>query len=560
MSYTDVYDFASAGNKKSLKKFEIELGIHHQELGLPWDQPVPEKMWIKVAEYCDNDVLATEAVFNHLSADWTARQILADLAGMTVNDTTNTLTTKIIFGGNRKPQNQFNYRNLAEPVLDLDIETHNFLSNAAPEMMKEPHGEAESVLPYFPGYKYENGKSTYRGEEIGEGGKVYAEPGMYGNVALLDVASMHPHSAIAECLFGVDFTKRFKEIVDGRVNIKHEAWDDVNKMLDGKLTPYIQKVIDGELTSKDLANALKTAINSVYGLTSASFENAFYDPRNKDNIVAKRGALFMTDLKHEVQKKGFTVAHIKTDSIKIPDATPEIIQFVIDFGKRYGYTFEHEATYERMCLVNDAVYIAKYKDGKHAGEWTATGTQFAVPYVFKKLFSKEPIVFEDMCETKSVTSALYLDMNETLPDVSEYEKQFAKLLKDIGDISKLEDPMTDECQEFERLGKIIADGHNYIFVGRVGQFCPIKPGCGGGLLMREKDGKYYAATGSKGYRWKESEIVKELGLEEEIDRSYYDKLVDDAVETISKYGDFEWFISDDPYEGSALQFDNTIPF
>lgn len=560
VSYTDVYDFASAGNKKSLKKFEIELGIHHQELGLPWDQPVPEKMWIKVAEYCDNDVLATEAVFNHLSADWTARQILADLAGMTVNDTTNTLTTKIIFGGNRKPQNQFNYRNLAEPVLDLDIETHNFLSNAAPEMMKEPHGEAESVLPYFPGYKYENGKSTYRGEEIGEGGKVYAEPGMYGNVALLDVASMHPHSAIAECLFGVDFTKRFKEIVDGRVNIKHEAWDDVNKMLDGKLTPYIQKVIDGELTSKDLANALKTAINSVYGLTSASFENAFYDPRNKDNIVAKRGALFMTDLKHEVQKKGFTVAHIKTDSIKIPDATPEIIQFVIDFGKRYGYTFEHEATYERMCLVNDAVYIAKYKDGKHAGEWTATGTQFAVPYVFKKLFSKEPIVFDDMCETKSVTSSLYLDMNEDLPDVSAYEKEHDKLWKRITNESTLDDPMTEDTERIEELSKLIDEGHNYIFVGRVGQFCPIKPGRGGGLLMREKDGKYYAATGSKGYRWKESEIVKELGLEEDIDRSYYDKLVDDAVDTISKYGDFEWFISDDPYEGSALQFDNTIPF
>ena len=35
LSYTDVYDFASAGNKKSLKKWEIELGIHHQELGLP---------------------------------------------------------------------------------------------------------------------------------------------------------------------------------------------------------------------------------------------------------------------------------------------------------------------------------------------------------------------------------------------------------------------------------------------------------------------------------------------------------------------------------------------
>ena len=54
------------------------MGIHHQELGLPWDQPVPEDQWIKVAEYCDNDVLATEAVFNHLKGDFLAREILAD--------------------------------------------------------------------------------------------------------------------------------------------------------------------------------------------------------------------------------------------------------------------------------------------------------------------------------------------------------------------------------------------------------------------------------------------------------------------------------------------------
>lgn len=111
----------------------------------------------------------------------------------------------------------------------------------------------------------------------------------------------------------------------------------------------------------------------------------------------------MINLKHEVQKRGFTVAHIKTYSIKIPNATPGIIQFVMDYGKEYGYTFEHEATYDRMCLVNDAVYIAKYKDGKHAGEWTATGTQFQVPYIFKTLFSKEKIEFSDMCETKAVS-------------------------------------------------------------------------------------------------------------------------------------------------------------
>ena len=536
LSYTDIYDFASAGNKKSLKKLEIEMGIHHKELGLPWDQPVPEEKWIEVAEYCDNDVIATEAAWNYLSADWLARQILADLADLTVNDTTNSLTTRIIFRGEKKPQDKFCYRDLSQPVFEIDPDVKEFLDKACPEMMAQAHGPENSLLPYFPGYKYENGVSTYKGEEVGEGGYVYAEPGIHKKVALLDIASMHPHSAIAECLFGPEYTERFRDIVEGRVSIKHEDWDAVNKMLDGKLTPYVQKVINGELTSKQLANALKTAINSVYGLTSANFDNPFRDVRNKDNIVAKRGALFMIDLKEEVQKRGFTVAHIKTDSIKIPDATPEIIQFVMDFGEKYGYTFEHEATYDRMCLVNDAVYIAKYKDG----EWTATGTQFQIPYVFKTLFSKELIEFDDMCETKSVTSSLYLDMNENLPDVTAEEKQVDKynqMLKK-GQISEGE-----YNTEVTALKKIIETGHDYRFIGKVGNFCPILPGKGGGLLVREKDGKYYAATGSKGYRWLESEMIRGTN-EAFIDRRYYDELVNEAIKTIEQYGDFEMFVTD----------------
>ena len=524
ISYTDVYDFASAGNKKSLKKFEIELGIHHQELGLPWDQPVPEDMWIKVAEYCDNDVIATEVVFNHLKADWTARQILADVAGLTVNDTTNTLTTKIIFGNNRNPQSQFNYRNMGEMTEDADRFTITKDGTVYTDFGDEYTVFDGKGRPIFPGYKYENGESTYRDEVIGEGGYVYSEPGMYFNVALLDVASMHPSSIIAEELFGPEYTARFKEIKDARLVIKHKEFDKAKTMLGGKLAKYLD---DPEMASA-LANALKTAINSVYGLTSANFSNPFHDNRNKDNIVAKRGALFMVNLKHEVQRKGFTVAHIKTDSIKIPNATPEIIEFVMDYGKMYGYTFEHEATYDRMCLVNDAVYIAKYKDGKHAGEWTATGKQFQVPYVFKKLFSKESIEFEDTCETMSVNSALYLDMNETLPEGE----------------------------------------HDYHFIGKVGNFCPIEPGFGGGELLREatdKDGnlKYAAATGTKGYRWLESETVKLLGKEKDIDLSYYNKMVDAAVEAISQYGDFEMFVSDDdvaPWEAPEEPWSGTTPF
>ena len=570
VSYTDVYDFAST--KQSLKKFEIDLGIHHQELGLPWDQPVPEELWDKVAKYCDNDVIATEATFNARKADFTARQILADVAGMTVNDTTNTLTTRIIFGNNRKPQDQFNYRFMGDvSAIDPSRYIDGFDQYTAFD---------DKARPIFPGYSFESGKSIYRDEIVGEGGYVYAEPGMYANIALLDVASMHPSSIVAEELFGPEYTKRFNDILQARIAIKHKDFDKAKKMLNGALAKYLTD----ESTAADLAQALKIAINSVYGLTSAKFEHPFHDNRNKDNIVAKRGALFMVNLKHEVQKRGFTVAHIKTDSIKIPDATPEIIQFVIDYGKLYGYNFEHEATYDRMCLVNNAVYIARYatiekccelygkeyvqsakdicKDNKkHPYEWTATGTQFQIPYVFKTLFTKETIEFEDMCVTKSVDTALYLDMNEGLPDVSEYEKQYAKLLKELGDISKLEESMLKENQEIKRLREIIAGGHNYHFVGKVGQFSPVKPGCGGGLLLREAVNKktneksYAAASDSKGFRWLESEMIRQLEKENDIDRSYYNNLVDEAVKSLSSYGDFERFIADEPFTTDVPPWD-----
>src|SRR5574344_230399 len=273
------------------------------------------------------------------------------------------------------------------------------------------------IINAFPGYEFIDGKNMYRGTDVGKGGYVYAEPGMYGNVALLDVASMHPHSVINLNAFG-EYTQNFKDIVDARIAIKNKDFDKARQMFNGKLAPYL----DDESAAKNLAQALKIAINSVYGLTSANFDNPFRDNRNKNNIVALRGALFMRTLQDEVQKRGFKVAHIKTDSIKIPDATPEIIQFVMDFAVQYGYRFEHEATYERMCLVNDAVYIDKYADGEHkfdlsTGEtlntpWTATGTQFQVPYVFKTLVSKDEIKFADKCETKSVSTALYLSSAE----------------------------------------------------------------------------------------------------------------------------------------------------
>lgn len=458
ISYTDVYDFASAPHKQSLKKWEIELGIHHQENEYPWDEPVPEEKWPEVAEYCSNDVRATEAVFDHIHSDFVARKILAIMANGTPNDTTNQLTTKLIFQGDNHPQDKLVYTDLSE---------------------------------MFPGYKYEAGKSTYRGHEVGEGGFVYAEPGYYKNVVCIDVASMHPTS-IEQLNYLGPYTKRYSQLKQARLAIKHKDMTLLRDIVGGAVMAYIEAQ---KLNVKDLSNALKTALNSVYGLTAAHFDNPFRHPDNIDNIVAKRGALFMIDLLEACHERGIQVIHIKTDSIKIL-ADPEDEQFVTDFGARYGYEFEIEDRYPKLCLVNKAVYIAQEMNES----WTATGAQFAHPYVFKTLFSHEPLTLKDYAETKSVQTALYLAAGE-------------------------------------------GDKKTYEFVGRVGSFLPVLDSMGRELVAK-RDDKYVSVSGAKDYRW----ILTEWGgfsNSINLDMSYYDKLVDEAKATIEQFVPFEEFVAKD---------------
>jgi len=478
LSYADIWDFSSI--KQSLKKFEIDLGILHMELDLPWDEPVEEKDWSRVVEYCVNDVKATEAVFEDRKGDYVARRILAELSGLSVNDTTQNHTARIIFGTDKQPYKKFVYTNLSEE---------------------------------FPGYTFELGKSFYKGENPGEGGYVYAEPGIYDRVAVLDVASMHPTSIRVLNLFG-EYTERYAALTEARVAIKRQEYDRARHLLDGRLQQFLDGAEDDPDGAEALAYALKIVVNIVYGLTSAKFENPFRDIRNVDNIVAKRGALFMIDLKEALQEKGVQVVHIKTDSVKIPGASSETIGFIRQFGEKYGYDFEHEATYDRFCLVNDAVYVAgiqtvPWEEGFPKYHWTAVGAQFQHPYVFKTLFEYDDLTFADYCEGRSVVKGtMYLD----------------KDLMDEPDFTKMR------------------------HIGKTGLFVPVLSE-GGGKLYRvnEVDGeiKYYAVAGTKGHLWMEADAAEEVGEKDglQIDMTYFDKLKDDAIKAISQFGSFEEFVS-----------------
>jgi len=504
LSYTDILDFASAGNKKGLKKWEIDLNIDHLEWDRPWYEPIPDSRLLDWSDYCSNDVVSTEVVFDHLQDDFEAREILAKLADGTPNDSTNNLTIKLLTHGIDDPQSEYIYTDL---------------STIFPGYEFHPEGIPKELYSKEPGSKVPDkvGKSIYMGEDPSEGGfAICPKPGVYFKVGLFDVASMHPHSAIRLKTFGETITKRYENLVEARVAIKHireigdEAYEEALRRMEAikeGSSSVIKTILQGlsgeELKSKckAIANALKTAINSVYGLTSAGFDNKLRDPRNVDNIVAKYGALFMITLKHKLQDMGYTVVHIKTDSIKVANYDEKVKKFIMDFGKKYGYTFEHEATYSKICIVDDAQYIA-YEveaDGEKLEKpfWTATGAKFAAPYLFKNLFSHEQVTFDDLPETKSVSdAAMYL--------------------------------CTDNSERF---------------VGRVGSFVAVKEGYGG-KLMRVKGDKKSAVTGTKGWLWNEANLIREYP--ERVDQDYYRSQCDKAVAAIDKFYPFDEFVECDP--------------
>lgn len=529
--YADPYDIAT--KKQSLKDWEYELGQDHIENAYPWDEDLPVEYWDEVDNYCGNDVMALKAVWKAIEVDIDVRKFLCDLSGLKMINTNRQHITRFIFKGDKKPN--LVYTNLATGEA-------RYLDGT----IAEPTND---FVQAFPGYEfnkfgfkkedYKDGicttmKSRYMEEDPSEGGYVYSKPGIYYNVWCFDVSGMHPASLIALNKLG-DYTKIYKEIRDARLYIKHKDFEAAGELLGGVLKPYLKD----KKSAKALSLALKLVLNSLYGWCAATFPCEFKDPRDLDNIVAKRGALFMITLKNEVQKMGYEVIHCKTDSIKvvIPNREVEDIQkFIEDFGNKYGYIFEVEEKFEKIALLNRAVYVAKefedspaYLDrlekNPNASRWTATGgTAKEQSYVMKKLFTGEPWDISDLPQKKKAAKgALYLDFNEDFPDITAELKELEKLRKKSPEESK---------ERIEALEDYISKQHDYHFIGRVGQFVPIKPGCGGAELLCLRDDKYVAVAGTTGYRFKEYAYVVANHLEDEIDMSYYDNMCEELKNDI----------------------------
>lgn len=468
ISYADLYEFHDI--KMSLKKWEIKLGIRHDEFEHPWDQPLPEEFWERCADYCMHDVEATEAVFTYKKgqAAYTARKVLATLTGQPINAKTQTLAELFLFGTDKRPQDKFVWYDLAKE---------------------------------FPGYTFNvfrKPQSDYHGKNPSEGGYVFSKPGVYRNVGILDVRSLHPNSLIAMNYFG-PYTPRFKAMVDCRVFVKMKdfegaikAFNDVDPALADKLRPYLQD----ESMAGDLAHALKIVINIVYGMTSAKYDNKFKSPLNIDNCVAKRGALFMMMLQEEVESKGYEVIHIKTDSIKIVDMDDAIKEYCMNRANEFGYVFEHEHTFDKLALTNKATLIHRVgwsPDPEEIGEWIAIGAQYEMPIVKKTLFTHEPIMEEDYFLFKQSTAPIKMTNKASFKDI-----------------------LPEDNDRF------------------IGKNAEVYASHSGKNLYADRGETKAAVTGTKGYLWS---LASEYKGKEDIDMQYYEMLVSNAVDDIFKKGD-----------------------
>lgn len=544
LSYADLYEFMDI--KQSLKKWEIALGLTHDEFEFPWDQPLAVSNWARCAMYCMHDVDATDKVFNDKHAGqpaWMARKVMCELTEMSPNTKTQTLAEKFLFGDEQRPQDNFVWYDLAKE---------------------------------FPGYTFDPNRkpaSDYHGKDPSEGGYVSSKPGVYGVsakdynegniidpetgrcklVTYIDVASLHPHSLIAINYFG-KYTPKFQALVKCRMHIKHgeldkaaSAFSDIDPALSEKLSKFLNdpSLING------LAHAMKIIINIVYGMTSAKYDNKFRDPRNVDNIIAKRGALFMMMLEEELNARGCNVIHVKTDSMKITNYLQEDIQYAMDRANEFGYTFELECIFDRIALTNKSTNIG-HIEGKpeyDAHAWEAVGAQYAEPYVFKKLFSHEELVEDDYMVLKSSTAPIYLGgrfigknayVYASLTGEDLYVVREENIAQSIQ--TKAQKPLKDYLakRDYEGLPLEVQEANRAIKISKElkGRDFDISPERVQDIIDNNfpetKVTKHCSLSKTKDWAWRLSTDYKGY---KDINMGYYGKLKDDAIDDIYKVGD-----------------------
>jgi hypothetical protein len=103
------------------------------------------------------------------------------------------------------------------------------------------------------------------------------------------------------------------------------------------------------------------------------------------------------------------------------------------------------------------------------------------------------------------------------------------------------------------------------FIGKTGSFVPVTTDMKGARLVRRSDeGKFTSVQGAKGYDWLEAETVRQLhgdalermnyeriedavegtgSIADIVEMSYFDKMAQEAIAAVDKWGSYEDFVA-----------------
>lgn len=367
-TYLDFYKLCS--KDKSLSKLKYELGYPCLETPYSFDEDILPGQIDECVNYCVNDVLGLEYAFfqPQYYQKYLAHKNLCKMVDIQVSNSTNTTTGVLIFG---HTTNDWRKSQLRLPNLTEYINNIPGYENAKFEAQESETGTNGVFI---------NGDTK---TVINRGGENKTTPGKYTNVVSLDVDSMYVTSFINTRYFG-DFTDRIKQLRDVRLALKRKILPEVHRLY----KEFGEFITNEHIDFKLASDMLKLCLNSLYGLSSASFDNFMKLPENETNLIANLGNIMMNELYQECIAKKYNVVHIKTDGIKIANCTEEMINFCIDFAKSWGFNFSIDEKYKDFLIIDNANYIGVTEDGKISSRGELFNNNWIKAYV-KDDFDRE---------------------------------------------------------------------------------------------------------------------------------------------------------------------------
>ena len=405
-------------NMPSLKKIEANMGKMILESSVPFtiERELTEAEYLDVLNYCKYDVDMTIEVYkmrekNYFVPKESIVKMLKNPYAARWNTTT--LSANVLV---KKPVVKWFDINVPDEILDLVPPEVREMWLTKDKGSITIHDFDNEIVFGFGGLHGQNTKKK-----------------RFENVINLDVASLYPSIIVNHKILGTA-TKKYKEILDERIRIKH--------------------------TDPDKQAGLKLILNSVYGLLKSEY-SLLNNPKASTTVCAI-GQAILYDLSKRLSST-CEIVQINTDGVAFIPFTDDYKTIWKEWENDYNLTLEREdfSTFWQRDVNN---YIALTPDGKLKTKGGDVN-RYHEDAVFKNNNARiiDKAIINKLVYGKDVLTTLQEHLDE--PKLYQYILQAGRTYLGTYD---------NNDQKHERI--------NRVFAAKKGDFCLYKKRLDGGMV------------------------------------------------------------------------------